>query len=323
MELLNIHFKGITTSPWFIGRRQYSNYLYCQKFLWGRAIRGPILNYLLKIYCPTFPYKLECKECNEKNECPFYNLYGIENNDELKGTPKLVITSLVFEKIEIERLLFISRDSITNGVSLGPISIEYIAPNTIFKFEIILTGPSVKFAEYIKEAIRATLAFAGWGGMCTKGYGRGKIIEIKEYDFNKWINEILDEKAKIFEDKKEIELEIFPILILEDNGKIYTSILEDNFKKKLVNSINERYWQFFKSNKYLKVKKVSGNAFHTIMRAWSNKNNKPLKFEGLSGTLKLLFEEPIQKEESRMLGIAKYGIGRFKNQGFGSLQFKN
>jgi len=95
--------------------------------------------------------------------------------------------------------------------------------------------------------------------------------------------------------------------------------LKMDFKKKLINSINERYWQFFKENKYLNVKEINGNVSYKIMNAYSKKEKRFLKFEGIVGTLKLLFEKHLNKEELRMIGIAKYGIGRYKNQGFGSL----
>jgi CRISPR/Cas system CSM-associated protein Csm3 (group 7 of RAMP superfamily) len=316
MELLNLHIKGITTSPWFIKKKEHPNYIYCEKFLWGRAIRGIILNYLLRNYCKEFHIK--CKKCFEKNGCPFYNIYG-NNNDEDKDMPKFIISSLFFEKIKIKKAPILSRDFITNGTSKFK-TIEYIDQNSIFEFEIVLKNSSIKFSDHIKEAIENTLDFIGWGGMCSKGYGRGKIIEIKEYDFDKWINKI-DERMKKFEERKEIELEIFPLLILEDNGKIYKKI-ESNFKKKLINSINERYWQFFKENRYLNIKEINGNVSYKIMNAYSKKEKRFLKFEGIAGTLKLLFEKHLNKEELRMIGIAKYGIGRYKNQGFGSLILK-
>jgi hypothetical protein len=111
MELLNLHIKGITTSPWFIKKKEYPNYIYCEKFLWGRAIRGIILSYLLRNYCKEFHIK--CKKCFEKNECPFYNLYG---NNKDKDMPKFIVSSLFFEKIKIKKAPILSRDFITNGI---------------------------------------------------------------------------------------------------------------------------------------------------------------------------------------------------------------
>jgi hypothetical protein len=325
LEFVHLDFEGKTTSPWSIGRRYYSNYIYCQNFLWGRAIRGPILGYLLKTYCPNLSNTiLPCDNCEEQEGCPYHNLNGCEKEGELKDTPKLIVTTLTFDKFENERLFLTSKDAITNGTSMG-VNIEHIPIGTRFNFEVVLTGSAVRYTKNVVEAINGTLALAGWGGRCSRGYGRGRILKMEENNFDDWVTKYLDKRCNIFENECIITLNLFPILILETGEgpeRIFTNIVEKNFILKLTNCMNERYWQFFKLHHHLKIKSISGLCGFTRFRSWSRKDSSSGSFGGLSGDLTLQFEAPLTIEDLRTIGISWYGIGRYKNQGFGSLRIK-
>lgn len=322
-DFINLRFTGRTTTPWSIARRIYSDYVYCQDFLWGRGVRGPVLNYLLRAYCGRTGV-LPCEGCDRKAGCPFYNLYGADREGEDKDSPRLVVTSLRFDgKLAVKpRQPLISRSELTNGVALGPVFIEFIPANTTFRFEAILTSDAVKFTDEFKEAVRATLALSGWGGRCSRGYGRGVVTEVEELDFDGWASSI-EERVKPLVGLREVYLEIHPILILEryEGGGVYGSILEEGFARKLRSSIEERYWQFFRVNARLKsIEAVSGVCRQVAFRSWSRKEGRERQFTGMAGTLKIGFKEPLTAEEAAILGVARYGVGRYKNQGFGSLQ---
>lgn len=323
-EFLNLRFTGRTTSPWSIARRIYSDYIYCQDFLWGRGVRGPILSYLLKVYCENMSRSLPCGRCGREAKCPFYNLYGVDREGSYKDTPRLIVTSLRFNSnITVKpRHPLISRSEATNGVALGPVFVEYIPPDTPFTFEAILTSHAVDFADEFKEAVRATLALSGWGGRCSRGYGRGKITEVEELGFDEWASSI-ERQVKPLIDMQSVSLKIHPILVLDryKGEGVYESIIEDGFTRKLRSSIEERYWQFFKENLRMKsIESVSGICHHATFRSWSRKEGKERFFHGIAGTIKLNFREPLAPEDAMMLGTAKYGVGRYKNQGFGSLE---
>ena len=284
------------------------------------------MGYLLKTYCPHLPKTvLPCDNCGEGGECPYYNLNGCEKEGDLKDTPKLVVTSLTFENFENERLSMVSKDAITNGTSFGPVNVEHVPTGTRFNFEVILTGFATKFANNVVEAVNGTLTLVGWGGRCSRGYGRGRILKVEKNCLEEWISKYVDKRVNMLEGESVITLNLFPILILETGEgpeRIYTNIVEKEFPLKLSNCINERYWQFLKINHHLRIKSVSGLCGFTRFRSWSRKDARKGSFGGLSGDLTLQFESALGIEDLRTIGISWYGIGRYKNQGFGSLRIR-
>ena len=327
-NFIHLHFIGKTASPWSISR-MYSEapLICCQNFLWGRAIRGPILNYVLRTYCPHFPELPPCIKCSERLDCPFYNLYGVDKKGEFKDTPRLVVTSLTFEdtfgKMEFERFPIISRDSMTKGVALGPVFLEYIQAGVNFEFEALLIGEASRFSNYFIEAVRATLSLTGWGARCSRGYGRGRLIKVKKHSFDEWVKDYIDKRTVKLNGSQEAYFRIFPIIILDkadEKCEPYQSILEKGFINKLKNSMQERYWQLFKAHHYIKIESVSGPCVHTMIRAWSRKENKDKWFSGLTGSIKIRFGSKLNDKDLRVIGTAWYGVGRYKNQGFGSLR---
>lgn len=324
IKFVHLHFFGETTAPWTITKKRYSSYVYSYNFLWGRAVRGPILNYILQSFCPHLPNAmLPCCECSNYSECPFFNLNGSEKSGDFKDTPKFVVTSLTFRTFDMRRLKLTSINILGNSNnSQGIVNVEYIPIGTNFEFEVILTGDASKFVNYVIEGARATLTLVGWGARCTEGYGRGKIIKVDRQSFTEWL-QYVDKKTNTYEGKTTASLRAFPMLILskeEARPTIYTSIFERNFANKLANSMNERYWQFTKLNHHLNIKNVSGNCTFTRVRSWSRRDNCSDLFGGLSGDLFLEFTAPLTASEARIIGISWYGIGSYKNQGFGSLR---
>jgi len=109
------------------------------------------------------------------------------------------------------------------------------------------------------------------------------------------------------------------MLLLERyNGGLYLNTFEDGFTDKLRNSIIERYWQFYKDKRYLPLNNVDGYVRRTQIRGWSRKEGRSQTFVGMSGQIVLKFYE-LQSNEEKVLAIARYGVSRWKNQGFGCL----
>jgi len=334
MRFLNLRFKGITTTPWHIGDRIFGDYRYSRRdYLWGRAVRGAILTYLWRTYCHKsdirekvrFNPDEDCKNCKDREECPFFNLRG-SGEGEFKDTPKLIVTNLKFKnKLRKDRIPLISLDEEYLGVSKGPVWIEFIPSGAEFEFEIILIGDGVRFKEDVKNAVRSVLTFFGLGGFKNEGFGRGRISDINELNLEEFRNELLKIGEKIKDEIKrngKITFEIEPILMLEKNkNEYFTSIIEKGFKEKLINCLCERYWQFFKENIYIPIEEVTGASRSVKIRAWSRKYNREIKFEGIAGELTIHISE-VSDEQALALALAKYGIGKFKNMGFGSLILK-
>ena len=340
MSFLYIRFEGRTTSPWHIGLRRYSDYLYTRDdYLWGRGIRGPVLRQLWRTYCPKsdtydgvdFYPERDCPKCAMASECPFWNLRGTADEGEFKDKPRLIITNLYFKRDSVrkDRVALATLSDQYRGVveEKAPVFIEYICEGAEFEFETILMGEGVKFSDQFTSAVEVSLKFLGWGGFCNEGFGRGNITSIRKYGFSSFEYNIIEPLAKRIMDKVEqtryVAFNISPILVLDkDGGGIYRSILEEGFRDKLCNCINERYWQFYDKHLYIqdKVESLGGRTRTIKIQAWSRKIRDRMPFEGIGNEITIHFSGRIDVEEAKALALARYGIGRYKNQGFGSLK---
>ncbi len=340
MSFLHIRFKGRTDAPWHIGLRRYGDYLYTRDdYLWGRGIRGPVLRQLWRTYCPKsdahdgvdFYPERDCPKCTMSSNCPFWNLRGTAEEGEFKDKPRLIITNLCFKRDSVRKdriALATLSDQYRSAVKgKAPVFVEYIHEGAEFEFEAILMGEGARFSEPFISAVEVSLKFLGWGGFCNEGFGRGNITDIRKYGFNSFEYDVIEPLADEIMNKASqsglATFSISPMLILDkDGGGTYRSILEEGFKDKFCNCINERYWQFYGKHLYIqgKVESLSGRARTVRIRAWSRKIRNRIFFEGVGNEITVHFSGQIDSEEAKALALAKYGIGRYKNQGFGSLK---
>ena len=338
MSFIYIHFKGRTTSPWHVGLRRYGDYLYTRDdYLWGRGIRGPVLRQLWRTYCPKsdahdgvgFYPEVDCPKCAMALDCPFWNLRGTDDEGEFKDKPRLIITNLYFKRdsVKKDRIALATLSEEYRGVveERAPVFIEYIHEGAEFEFEAILMGEGVRFSDQFISAVEVSLKFLGWGGFCNEGFGRGEIT-YRKYGFDSFEYGVIEPLAKKIMDRVEqskyVTFNISPILILDRNdGGIYRSILEEGFNDKICNCINERYWQFYGKHIHIqsKVESLGGRARTMKIQAWSRKLRERIPFEGIGKELTVHFSQQIDAEEAKALALARYGVGRYKNQGFGSL----
>jgi CRISPR/Cas system CSM-associated protein Csm3 (group 7 of RAMP superfamily) len=332
MKLSHIHFYGTTTSPWHIGRRKFGDYLYTGKSLWGRSVRGAILWQFWRTYCRKSSLKegenfssKDCETCEISEKCPFNNLRGTDEG-EYKDKPRLIVTNLKFGDVKTETIALISKEEKNLGVTKGkgPVSIEYIPPGADFDFEVILMGEGMDFKKDLIEAVKINIEFFGWGGFRNEGFGRGEIKSVEEKGFSEfekeYIEPIAEKISKTMKMNGEAVFKIDTVLMInrkEEKG-FYTSILENGFKERLINSINERYWQFYDENIYVPVERVSGKARSMRMEAWSRENKRGKTFIGIGNEIRIKLKEH-ENEHFKALAITKYGIGRYKNMGFGSM----
>ena len=337
MRFLHIVFRGRTTSPWHVGKRQFGDFHYTRTdLLWGRGVRGAVLRYLWRTCCPKsdaaeraeFNPDADCLKCGDAEDCPFFQLRG-SNDGEFKDRPKLILTNLRFENVRrTGRLAIVPRSDARLAVvrGKGPVIIEYIPEGVKFEFEAVLMGRGVDFRDALRSSVEASLRFFGWGGFCNEGFGRGRLESVEERGYERFIRSMDAVASKIEEhvrDEGRATFRVEPVLILEREGGVYTSPLEEGFREKLTNCLNERFWQFLGRNIYVPVRDVSGRARSLRIRAWSRKAGGEFPkggFRGVGGELTLHLEtENFEHDHAMALAVAKYGIGRFKNMGFGSL----
>jgi hypothetical protein len=339
LSFLHLQFKGRTTSPWHIGRRSYRDYLYTREdYLWGRGVRGPILRQLWRTYCPrsdafdgaAFVAERDCPNCGMAEDCPFWNLRGTDDEGEFKDQPRLIITNLRFDggSVRKERVVLATVSDRHRGVVEGkaPVYIECLSEGAAFCFEVILMGVGAEFEEELRRAAEVSLRFLGWGGFCNEGFGRGEIEGVRSRGFEAFEHDLIEPLEGYIMEKageEALAFDVEPMLILDrDAGGTYRSILEEGFHEKLCNCINERYWQFYRDHIHLQlaVKGLSGRARTSRMRAWSRKLGREHFFEGVGGELIMHLQGRLREEEAKALALASYGVGRYKNQGFGTLR---
>ena len=339
MAFIHMKFKGRTTSPWHVGKRRYGDYHYTREdYLWGRGVRGPVLRQLWRTYCPRsdahehvdFTSDRDCPHCVNAVDCPFYNLIGSADEGEFKDKPHLIITNLRFSgRVEKRRLALAALDDRYRGVVEGraPVFVEYLYEGASFEFEAILMGEGARFAGEFESAVKTSLRFFGWGGFCNEGFGRGEITDVERNGFkvfdHKYIEVYAERVLHRLNRVKTLTFKIEPILMLDrDIGSFYTSVYEEGFLRKLCNCINERFWQFYGEHVHVQgwVEDVSGRARTVSMKAWSRTHRRPKTFKGIGNELTLHLNGSLGLVEAKAFALARYGVGRYKNQGFGSLR---
>jgi len=338
-DFLHLHFKGRTTTPWHVGKRRYSNYLYTRDdYLWGRGIRGPLLRQLWRTFCPksgardglNFKPERDCSVCSLTSKCPFINLRGSPDEGEFKDRPRLIITNLWFVGgVEKGRVALATLDERYLGVveEKAPVFVEFIREGAKFEFEVILMGDGVRFADEVESAIKVSLEFHGWGGFCNEVFGRGVIESVRKHGFNSFEYKYVDGSVKSIMDElrrrgSRLRFRISPLLIIDkDSGGFYKSILEKGFSEKFLNCVNERYWQFYRRHIHVQdsLLKIFGRARTIMIRGWSRKTGGEKVFRGIGNEVVLQFGGELGFEEARALALMRYGVGRYKNQGFGTL----
>ena len=173
MNLVQLIFKGRTTTPWHIGERKYSNYLYTRKdILWGRGVGGSVLRQLWRICCPFSDNRervkfneIGCKKCPSAEECPFNALRGVDSEGEFKDTPRIVFTNVYFREVKTGKMVITSLNEKYRGVieEIEPVYVEYIESGAKFYFEILLMGKGLEFKDEVVNTVKSSLKFFGWG----------------------------------------------------------------------------------------------------------------------------------------------------------------
>lgn len=335
MSFLHLHFKGRTSTPWHVGKMRYGDYLYTRRdYLWGRGIRGPVLRQLWRTYCnkssaserTDFVPERDCSACGLAAGCPFNNLRGSDDDGEFKDRPRLIITNLRFAgQPEVGRAPLATLDDkyLTAVPGRAPVFVEYLREGLSFEFEAIMMGDGVRFSEEFESSVKVSLRFHGWGGFCNEGFGRGEITQVDRNDFEAFEERCLKPVAQNLVGRRGCGFAIEPLLMLDkDGGGYYRSVFEAGFREKLSNCLSERFWQFYGENRHLDLKEVGGVARAVTIQGWSRKGGSRVLFAGIGNEVHLNFADQLDEKYAMALALARYGIGRFKNQGFGSLKPK-
>lgn len=333
MNFVHLRFHGETTSPWHVGKKKYGDYLYTRTdYLWGRGVRGPVLRQLWRSYCfksdlmdrVDFAPRRDCARCSNANECPFNNLRGT-GDGEFKDKPRLIVTNLTFKgDVGTGVIPLTTLNDQYSCVAKGraPVYVEYIPSGVRFEFEMVLMGDGIRFVDDVERAVHVSLRFFGWGGLCNEGFGRGVISNVEKSNFQSFERRYILPTAEKLMNVEEASFNIVPLLLLEKpSGGFYINMFEKGFKEKLTHCINERYWQFYGENIYVPIKGISGKARTIKIVGWS-RAGRNASFTGIGNELKLHFERKLELEEAKAIALTRYGIGKYKNQGFGSLRLK-
>lgn len=70
---------------------------------------------------------------------------------------------------------------------------------------------------------------------------------------------------------------------------------------------------------YRRIKPILDSEKTGLLRGWSRKLSNEIFFKGVSDRIKLVLEDMFVEQTAEAITLARYGIGRYKNQGFGSL----
>ena len=337
MSFVHLHFYGRTTSPWHVGKTRYGDYLYTRDdLLWGRGIRGPVLRQLWRVYCPksegrekvAFVPEKDCSLCKMAGDCPFWNLRGTADEGEFKDKPRLIIGNLHFVgDVKRGRVALATVDDQFLSVVPGraPVFVEYLCEGVEFEFEVIFMGAGVRFVDEFVSAVKVSLSFHGWGGFCNEGFGRGVISNVKRHSFDEFEKMYVKPVVDRLVGCESCCFRIEPLLMLDrDGGGFYRSVFEDGFREKFCNCVNERFWQFYGRHVHVQrfVAGFGGRARSVRIYGWSRRFGSRKEFVGVGNELCLRFSGVLGGDGVRALALMKYGVGRFKNQGFGCLMLK-
>ncbi len=176
-----LHFDCRTASPFHTTRQRYANLVKCAPFILGSTLRGALLDVLIRTRCPSErlvrlkaiddPAAIaeEHRACTQ--DCPVRPFFV---------QPPLVRFSFAeFEPKEEEEeidyrmmtRIGLSRD--TCSVAEGSIfTIEAVAPETPFHFEVTLLDQAQEVEEVVVAAVNHVVRFGSIGGFRSIGLGR-------------------------------------------------------------------------------------------------------------------------------------------------------
>ncbi len=181
---LTLTFHCRTVSPLHTTRQQYSNLIKCAPHIMGSTLRGAIVARLIeREVCPK-PHAEwanasretarvgELHRACENPACPIAPFFPAPND-----SPSAWFSFGTFDAPEPARLYRaatrIALERATGSVAEGAIiTIESIAPDTPFAFNVTLFGDAARLADDIEWAVRMTAQTQGLGRFRSIGYGQ-------------------------------------------------------------------------------------------------------------------------------------------------------
>ncbi|MFH0774295.1 MAG: RAMP superfamily CRISPR-associated protein [bacterium] len=240
-------FSCQTTSLFHTSRQQYATLVKCAPFILGSTIRGAMLKDMIEREgCPHLA-QLE----TEKNSCKIRKIHlSCDRKCSVKpfflSPPQAFFSFGEFEPKEEKKGFYSSSTRIAinrchNSVSEGAMEkIEAIIPETPFQFSLTLFGESLEVSEEAKASIRMLADGTGLGRFKSIGYGRFKIVDVKEKDFGEVVEEKTRKIKEIVEEKKRVQLLLTTPLVLGDGENVHYPINErEVLGKKIGEDIKE------------------------------------------------------------------------------------
>lgn len=192
-EGVALTFTCRTTSPFHTTRQQYANLAKCAPFILGSTLRGAVLARLIeREVCPHVDKALATTSIEqigaahracENPQCPIKPFFPDPHE-----SPRVWFSFGLFEPANAARLyraatrIALERDkgSVAEGAIL---TIESIAPDTLFTFRITLLGDATRLADDVRWAVQATAETQGIGRFRSLGYGQFRVEKVQAHAF--------------------------------------------------------------------------------------------------------------------------------------------
>jgi|GEM_PF-1249147 hypothetical protein len=197
-----LHFRGVTKSPFHSTRQEYANLIKCAPYILGSTIRGALLKRLLERgVCPHVDalngsYD-DAQLAEIHRECALHPFFPTQDELPSAWFSFGQFTDGAGVALSAEQMAgrYLARTRIalqreTRSVAAGAIvTLEMIAPETPFTFDIVLFDAAHQWADALVEAARDTGRGEGWGRFRSIGLGQFEIEKVQRVEFEDWLAE--------------------------------------------------------------------------------------------------------------------------------------
>lgn len=195
-----LHFRGRTTSPFHSTRQEFANLIKCSPYILGSTIRGALLKRLIERgLCPHLDLvrvpHTDAELAEIHRDCALHSFFPAANDlpsawfsfgHFRRGDGTELSAEELASRYRSHTRIALERAS--SSVSEGAIAtLESIAPDTPFAFDIVLFGDARAHADALIDAAHATGEGEGWGRFRSIGFGQFVIERAERESFEEWI----------------------------------------------------------------------------------------------------------------------------------------
>ena len=315
---VSIKFQCVCTSPFHTTQRKYQNLLKCAPYILGTTIRGSILGFLIQKYCTDEKIvKLKKMQNTEsivrfhrecKKECIVKEIY--QNLDDIHCS---------FGEFQKKQFMTVTRISLDRNNKISSegsiVNVECVKERSEFNFEIILFENMMTFENEIKEAVEYVGKYFGIGKFRSIGFGRFNVIKVitedlthfLEYDNHNYIDSNL---ISVFKTPF-----IFNIKSMNENILI----------EEICRSIYERYCEIIqeKVDRKIKIRNLVVEMKPEFIHRYSLEQAKIENRLVMEAGSIFKYQIDNNKIQEQIQIASRFGIGEWRNCGFGRFDFTN